>query len=110
MHVPFFPAVNGPPLRQTSRPTGLRIGYLIQDFPPEVGAGPARALEMAHRWQASGASVTILCGMPNRRIPGRGDGRIDQSYRGRWFFEEAWEGIPVLRSWLYTSDRRGFGA
>jgi len=87
---------------------GLRIGYLIQDFPPEVGAGPARALEMSRYWQAQGAEVTIITAMPNRRIPGRGDGVIDPRYRGRFFIREEWEGLQTLRSWLYTSSRRGF--
>jgi colanic acid biosynthesis glycosyl transferase WcaI len=87
---------------------GLRIGYLIQDFPPEVGAGPARAVEMSHYWQSHGAEVTVITAMPNRRIPGRGDGVIDPRYRGRFFVREEWEGVATMRSWLYTSARRGF--
>jgi colanic acid biosynthesis glycosyl transferase WcaI len=87
---------------------GLRIGYLIQDFFPEVGAGPARALEMSRHWEQHGARVTIMTAMPNRRIPGRGDGVIDDRYRGRWFMREQYEGIATLRSWLYASNRRGF--
>ena len=46
----------------------LRIAYLVQDFPPEVGAGPARVVEMATRWQRAGAEVTVITGMPNRYI------------------------------------------
>src|SRR4051812_43177425 len=93
-----------------SRPPGssLRIGYLIQDFPPEVGAGPARAFEMAKRWKALGADVTIITAMPNRRIPGRGDGGIAGRYKGKLFVEENCDGIRILRSWLYTGTGRGF--
>src|SRR5262245_497745 len=86
----------------------MRIGYLIQDFPPEVGAGPARALEMSRIWQQRGAEVTVITAMPNRRIPGRGDGVIDPAYRGRLFARESLEGIDTMRSWLYTSETRGF--
>src|SRR4051812_38957076 len=86
----------------------LRIGYLIQDFPPEVGAGPARALEMSRRWQELGADVTVITAMPNRRIPGRGDGVIDPRYKGRLFAREDWDGVATMRSWLYTSEQRGF--
>jgi glycosyltransferase involved in cell wall biosynthesis len=82
----------------------LKIGYLIQQFPPEVGAGPARALEMARRWIAQGAGVTVFTGMPNRP-----EGRIHPEYRGRLFQTEQWEGIRVRRSWLYASPDPGFG-
>lgn len=84
----------------------LRIGYFNQDFPPEVGAGPARVLELALRWRAAGCEVTVVTGMPNRRMPGRPDGAIHPDYRGRLFMEEDWQGIRVLRSWLHTSSNR----
>lgn len=89
----------------TKRP--LRIGYLTQDFPPEVGAGPARVTEMALRWMEAGAEVTVVTGMPNRRMPNLPDGSIHPDYRGRLFMEEDWKGLRVLRSWLYSSPRRG---
>jgi colanic acid biosynthesis glycosyl transferase WcaI len=81
----------------------LRIGYLVQQFPPEVGAGPARVVEMAHRWRECGAEVTVITGMPNRP-----EGRIHASYRGKLFLEEQAEGMRVLRSWLYASPEPGF--
>jgi glycosyltransferase involved in cell wall biosynthesis len=62
---------------------------------------------MAQRWQSHGAKVTAITAMPNRRIPGRGEGGIDPRYRGKWFLEENWDGIRTLRSWLYTGDGRG---
>lgn len=85
----------------------LRIGYLNQDFAPEVGAGPARVLEMAKHWQNSGARVTVITGMPHRRIPERGEGGIDRQYRGKYFMIEDVEGIRTLRSWLFTGSGRG---
>ena len=82
----------------------LRVGYLVQQFPPEVGAGAARVGEMAERWQDKGTSVTIFTGMPNRP-----EGRIHQSYRGKLFVKEVWHGISVRRSWLYASPKHGMG-
>jgi glycosyltransferase involved in cell wall biosynthesis len=82
----------------------LRVGYLVQQFPPEVGAGAARVGEMAERWQDQGAAVTIFTGMPNRP-----EGRIYQAYRGKLFLREAWHGITVRRSWLYASPKHGMG-
>jgi colanic acid biosynthesis glycosyl transferase WcaI len=86
----------------------LRIGYINQDFPPEVGAGPARILELSRFWRDAGAAVTVITGMPNRRLPNQADGHIHSAYRGRWFMEEEVEGIRVLRSWLHSSANRGF--
>jgi colanic acid biosynthesis glycosyl transferase WcaI len=81
---------------------GVRIGYLIQQFPPEIGAGAARASEMALRWTRSGAAVTVITGMPNRP-----SGRVHPDYRGRVFMTEDWQGISILRSWLYATPRPG---
>lgn len=83
--------------------SSLRIGYLVQQFPPEVGAGPARVLEMATRWRQHGAHVTAITAMPNRP-----EGRIHAGYRGRFAVEEDWEGIRTLRAWLFASPKRGF--
>lgn len=81
----------------------LTIGYLVQQFPPEVGAGPARVTEMALRWQAAGARVVVITGMPNRP-----QGVIHPDYRRKRFVREEWQGITVLRSWLYASPKHGF--
>jgi glycosyltransferase involved in cell wall biosynthesis len=84
-----------------SRP--LHIGYVVQQFPPEVGAGPARVAEMARHWVGEECRVTVFTGMPNRPV-----GVIPPEYRGRLFMEEEHEGVRVLRSWLYASPRHGF--
>jgi len=82
---------------------GLKIGYLVQQFPPEVGAGPARVTEMALRWRDAGAEVVIVTAMPNRP-----EGRIHPGYRHKLFMTDEWEGMRVHRSWLYASPRHGF--
>jgi len=75
----------------------IRIGYLIQQYAPEIGAGPARAGEMARRWTSAGAEVTIITAMPNRP-----EGRIHKAYRGRLFQQETVDGVRILRSWLFA--------
>jgi glycosyltransferase involved in cell wall biosynthesis len=86
----------------------LRIAYLVQQFPPEIGAGPARVLELARRWQQAGAAVTVITALPSRQLPGMPAGAVHPAYRGRHFLEEQHEGIRVLRSWVYSSPRGGF--
>jgi glycosyltransferase involved in cell wall biosynthesis len=81
----------------------LNVCYLVQQFHPEVGAGPARVAEMALRWQERGARVTVVTAMPNRP-----EGRIHSDYRGKLFQQDEWNGIRVLRSWLYASPKHGF--
>jgi glycosyltransferase involved in cell wall biosynthesis len=85
----------------------LHVAYHVQQFPPEVGAGPARVTEMARRWRAAGAEVTVLTGVPTQRIPdaAAGDAR---RYRGRPFVREQRDGVRVLRSWQYRQRRGGF--
>jgi glycosyltransferase involved in cell wall biosynthesis len=85
------------------RADGLRIAYLVQQFPPEVGAGPARVTELGAQWRRAGAEVTVITGMPNRPA-----GVIHPEYRGRLVVEEQCEGLRVLRSWLYASPKHGF--
>jgi colanic acid biosynthesis glycosyl transferase WcaI len=80
----------------------MHIAYLVQQFLPEVGAGPARVSELALRWRAAGAEVTVVTGMPNRP-----EGRIHPLYRNKLFVEEYWQGVRVLRSWLYASPKHG---
>lgn len=84
----------------TGRP---RIGYLVQQFAPEVGAGPARVVEMADRWIERGADVTVITAMPNRP-----QGIIVPEFRGKWFTDDREDGRRVLRSWLYATPRSGF--
>lgn len=87
----------------------MHIVVLNQDFLPETGAGPARISELAAEWLAAGHQVSVICGFPNRRMPGQRDGIIPVAYRGQAFMTETLNGVTVYRSWLYTTSRRGFG-
>lgn len=79
----------------------MKVCYLIQQFLPEIGAGPARASEFAMQWAKAGADVDIVTAMPNRP-----EGRIRSEYRGRLLHSETWAGGRVYRSWLYTSPKQ----
>ncbi|MES3032803.1 MAG: glycosyltransferase family 4 protein [Gemmatimonadota bacterium] len=86
----------------------MHIVVLNQDFLPETGAGPARISELASEWLAAGHQVSVICGFPNRRMPGQRDGIVPPAYRGRTFMTETIAGVTVYRSWLYTTPKRGF--
>lgn len=80
----------------------MRILFLCQYFPPEMGAPAARTFEHARHWVRAGHSVTVVCGKPNHP-----DGVIPPKYRGPLIYREDIEGVNVLRCWLYATPNRG---
>ena len=76
----------------------MRVLYLSQYFPPEVGATQTRAYEMATGLIRAGHRVTMLTELPNHP-----EGVIRPGYRGRFWMREALDGIDVIRVWVKTS-------
>jgi len=81
----------------------MRVLYLSQYFPPEVGATQTRAHEMARYLVAQGHQVTVLAEVPNHPA-----GVIAPAYRGRWWAWGRLDGIHVLRLWVITTPHKGF--
>jgi glycosyltransferase involved in cell wall biosynthesis len=82
----------------------MKILYLSQYFPPEIGATQARAHEMATHLVAFGHQVTMLTEVPNHP-----SGIIPREYRSRFRVVEKMDGIVVVRNWVYTSPIKTFG-
>lgn len=80
----------------------MRILFLTQYFPPEVGALANRVSENARVWAARGAEVTIVTCAPN--YP---QGKLYPGYRNRLFQRETWEGIEVIRLWTLLAANQG---
>lgn len=74
----------------------MRILFLTQYFPPEIGAPQVRISELMKRMVGLGHRVTILTAMPN--YP---KGEIFPAYRGQALKVETLEGMRVLRTWIY---------
>jgi len=81
----------------------MRILYLSQYFPPEVGATQTRAYEMAQGLLAAGHHVTMLTEVPNHP-----SGVIPPEYRGRLYDRADLNGIDVLRVWVKASPQKRF--
>jgi len=81
----------------------MRILFLTQYFPPEMGAAPNRLFYFAKRFAEMGHSVTVLTALPN--YP---EGAIFAGYGGHWVMEEQCEGIRVIRVWIYATKSKGF--
>lgn len=82
----------------------MKIIYVSQYFPPEMGAPSARAAELSQHWAAAGHEVTVLTGFPNHPT-----GVITPDYSKklrRLVFRERLGGINVVRSWLLPFPNR----
>jgi colanic acid biosynthesis glycosyl transferase WcaI len=79
----------------------MRILYLSQYFPPEVGATQTRAYEMAVGLIRAGHRVTIISEIPNHPR-----GIIPPAYKGKPFERANLDGIDVIRVWVKTSPAK----
>ncbi|MBN1136380.1 MAG: glycosyltransferase family 4 protein [Anaerolineae bacterium] len=81
----------------------MRILYLSQYFPPEVGATQTRAYEMARHLVSAGHQVTMLTEVPNHP-----SGIIPPEYRGKLWQRSVLDGIDVIRVWVKASPTKTF--
>lgn len=79
----------------------MRILYLSQYFPPEVGATQSRAYEMARHLVSVGHRVTLIAEVPNHP-----SGIIPPEYRGRLYERADLDGIEVIRVWVKASPTK----
>src|SRR2546425_8418264 len=82
----------------------LKILYISQYFPPEMGAPAARVSELSHHWMRAGHEVTVLTGFPNHP-----DGVVRPEYRKplrQMVFRETVDRVKIVRTWLLPFPNR----
>jgi colanic acid biosynthesis glycosyl transferase WcaI len=82
----------------------VKILYVSQYFPPEMGAPAARAVELSRHWARMGHDVTVLTGFPNHPT-----GVVPEEWRSRLRhlrYTEAVDGVQVVRTWLWPLPNR----
>ena len=82
----------------------MKILYVSQYFPPEMGAPAARAAELSRHWAAAGHEVTVLTGFPNHPT-----GVVPPEYRDKFrrlVVREKTDGVNVVRTWLLPFPNR----
>jgi glycosyltransferase involved in cell wall biosynthesis len=82
----------------------VKILYVSQYFPPEMGAPAARASELASHWVHAGHEVSVLTGFPNHPT-----GVVPPEWRGRLrrlTYHEKIGGADVFRTWLWPLPNR----
>jgi glycosyltransferase involved in cell wall biosynthesis len=82
----------------------MKILYVSQYFPPEMGAPAARAAELSRHWASEGHEVTVLTGFPNHPA-----GIVPPEYRHklrRLVMRERVHSVDVFRTWLLPFPNR----
>ena len=82
----------------------MKILYVSQYFPPEMGAPAARVAELSRYWALEGHDVTVLTGFPNHPT-----GIISPEYRKKFrhlVMRENVQGVKIVRTWLLPSPNR----
>jgi len=82
----------------------MKILYLSQYFPPEMGAPAGRAAELSRLWAEDGHEVTVLTGFPNHPT-----GIVPPQYRRKFrrlVMHDTYHGVNVVRTWLLPFPNR----
>jgi len=82
----------------------MKILYVSQHYPPEMGALAGRAAELSRHWAALGHRASVLTGFPNHP-----SGVVVPEYRDKFrrlFYREELEGVDVVRTWLLPYPNR----
>jgi len=82
----------------------VKILYVSQYFPPEMGAPAGRAGELSRLWVEDGHEVTVLTGFPNHPT-----GIVPPEYRRKFrrlVTRETNRGVNVVRTWLLPFPNR----
>jgi len=82
----------------------MKILYVSQYYPPEMGAPSARVSELSRIWAAQGHEVTVLTGFPNHPT-----GKVPKEYRRKLWgltMTEIIEEVRIVRTWLAPLPNR----
>jgi glycosyltransferase involved in cell wall biosynthesis len=81
----------------------VRILFITQYFPPEVGAAASRIQDVSEELSALGHDVTEVSEIPNYPT-----GIIHRKYRFKLFHKERINNIKVIRTFVLASGRQSF--
>jgi colanic acid biosynthesis glycosyl transferase WcaI len=83
--------------------TAMKILYVSQYYPPEMGAPAARVSEFARAWAAEGHEVTVLTAFPHHP-----HGRKRPEDRGVLLRKEMDGDVALVRTYVFATRNEGF--
>ena len=80
----------------------MKLLYLTQYYPPEIGAGAVRSNIMSQYLANDGWDIDVVCERPNYPT-----GKLDDRYKKEWCYEEkVHDNLSVHRIWAIANQRR----
>lgn len=80
----------------------MKLLYLTQYYPPEIGAGAVRSNIMSKYLSNDGWEIDVVCERPNYPT-----GILDERYKEEWCYEEKVnDNLSVHRIWAIANQRR----
>lgn len=77
----------------------MRILIISHYFQPDAGAAAVRLSRLARMLHQRGHDVTVLTTMPHYPV-----GRIRDGYRGKFSIKEDFDGLTIIRAWLWATE------
>lgn len=81
----------------------MKFIFVTQYFPPEVGAAASRVFDLTQELRKKNHDIVVLSEFPH--YPSN---FLDKKYRTSSFFKEKYHSIPVIRTYVYVSERKNF--
>lgn len=80
----------------------MKLLYLTQYYPPEIGAGAVRSNIMSKYLANDGWDIDVVCERPNYPT-----GKLDDRYKKEWCYEEkVHDNLSIHRIWAIANQRR----
>lgn len=79
----------------------MRVLVVTQYFPPETGGPQNRLASLVEGFSREGHEVTVLTAKPSYPR-----GVVFDGYEDGWFVESAYEGVPVIHSWVLPDEEK----
>ena len=81
----------------------MRILFISQYFPPEMGAPATRTYQLCKAWVQSGHDVTVLTAFPHHPT-----GIVPPYYRRKFILREKVKSVSLVRTYVYATANKGF--
>lgn len=79
----------------------MKLLYITQYYPPEVGAGAVRSESMVRHLAKDGWEIDVLTEIPNYPT-----GNIHDGYENKWFVKEEYQNVTIHRVWVSANERK----